>query len=142
LERTPSKSIIPTHLVIVDSQNRDDKCSTSIADALDKYMASQDNAVASRSHDQFPLCSYHTQLQQRVWAGANPLDGPSVMERFLAEAESEQHAVFVRPDNGKLSITSTCTCASNVDGATLQTQMAKTGIDGVHPANSKDEKDA
>ena len=36
--------------------------------------------------------------------------GLGPMDRFIAEGSTEQYAVFVRADTGKLSISKGCTC--------------------------------
>ena len=71
----------------------------------------------------------------------NPLDGASVMQRFLAEDMSEQYAVFIDPVTERLSVTKPCTCGADVDDAVeLQDQMEGSIIDGVPEEESGQEK--
>jgi hypothetical protein len=84
------------------------------------------------------MCPYHK--QQLLMTEVDPFEGPSVMERFLAEDMSEQYAVVVDPVSGRLSITKPCTCGADVDVGERQEQMAGWTVNGVTDKESKQEK--
>lgn len=56
------------------------------------------------------VCPYHSRGVQVLGAKANQRRGLGPMDRFMAEGPSEQYAVFLRPDTGKLSISRDCIC--------------------------------
>ena len=97
--------------------------STTLVEDIDEFMASCDERLATQPGG-FLLCPYHN--QQLLVQVANPLNGPSVMERFLAEDMSEQYAISVDPVTGGLSITKPCTCGVGVNDTSIpQWQMAE-----------------
>ena len=51
--------------------------------------------------------------------------GPSPMDRYLMEGPASQHALFVRPDTGKLSTMRACTCRARIEAE--HRQMAREG---------------
>ncbi|KAF2644411.1 hypothetical protein P280DRAFT_534836 [Massarina eburnea CBS 473.64] len=59
-------------------------------------------------------CSYHSQVLS-MSPNSNPQD-LSPMTRFLYEGPAEQSALFIRADNGGLSINKGCSCSSNASG--------------------------
>src|ERR1700742_4633184 len=105
-DREPSTTAQP------GAPNGHGKSSNILADHVDKFMALCDETLANQP-DGFLLCTYHK--QQLLMTEINPLDGPSVMERFLAEDMSEQYSVFIDPVTGRLSIAKPCTCGAAVD---------------------------
>jgi hypothetical protein len=110
-----------------------------LADDVDKFMALCDKTLANQPGG-FLLCPYHK--QQLLMTEVNPLDGPSVMERFLAEDMSEQYSVFIDRVTGRLSIAKPCTCGAAVDDVVeLQEQMTGLVIDGMPDKESTQEKD-
>jgi hypothetical protein len=71
------------------------------------------------------ICAYHDPIFHGSCHGAAPDLRP--LERYLAERSSEQHAIFIRPDNGELSIKKGCQCleiiqlvVDGVEGAEVQ----------------------
>lgn len=55
-------------------------------------------------------CQYHGSVLQMQANTGGSTPGMSPMDRFLAEGPGQQHALFVRPDNGQLSTFKGCTC--------------------------------
>ncbi|PVH95957.1 hypothetical protein DM02DRAFT_659681 [Periconia macrospinosa] len=53
-------------------------------------------------------CPYHTGVLSMK--NDTELRGLTPMQRFLAEGPTEQGALFILPDTGKLSIDKGCTC--------------------------------
>lgn len=58
-------------------------------------------------------CPYHAQLL--VMGGNAHLNGLHPMDRFLAEGPSEQSALFIRADTGRLSTNKGCICKEVVN---------------------------
>jgi hypothetical protein len=54
-------------------------------------------------------CNYHGFEDQDTRKGQL-----SPLQRFLVEGPSQQYALFVRPDNGLLSINKGCTCVESL----------------------------
>lgn len=55
-------------------------------------------------------CAYHAQILALKTSISKDTYGKDVMDRFLSELPNDTGAVFVRPDNNKLSIDKGCTC--------------------------------
>jgi hypothetical protein len=72
-------------------------------------------------------CPYHDPLLRLSLQQNQPRDA-GVMERFLLEGPALQSAVFIRPDNGLLSISKGCTCLAKIEKgvASLGLDVAKT----------------
>ncbi|KAH8702801.1 hypothetical protein GQ44DRAFT_664553 [Phaeosphaeriaceae sp. PMI808] len=101
---TLTHSLLPLHLIL-----------SSVKAYLFIYIMSQQGTSSNvaypsqqSSADTITLCSYHASIISTTpntqAKGINPMD------RFLAEGPAEQSALFVRPDNGKLSTSRMCTC--------------------------------
>ncbi|ERF72009.1 hypothetical protein EPUS_09390 [Endocarpon pusillum Z07020] len=61
---------------------------------------------------QGPSCPYHAPILRMDQAQDPQRQGP--LRRFLNEGVGEQAALFIRPDNGKLSTSRHCTCAASI----------------------------
>ncbi|KAF4306952.1 hypothetical protein GTA08_BOTSDO06016 [Botryosphaeria dothidea] len=55
-------------------------------------------------------CPYHGSVLQMQANTGGSTPGMSPVDRFLVEGPGQQHALFVRPDNGQLSTFKRCTC--------------------------------
>ncbi|KAJ4303487.1 hypothetical protein N0V90_002382 [Kalmusia sp. IMI 367209] len=95
----------PTHTADASAYNVD-----KTMEAIDKIM--QEGIHASQ------LCPWHTQQVTHTNEHAPGLDP---MERYMAEAEAEQSAVYHGVQEGTLSITKACTCAAVLSAATHST---------------------
>lgn len=62
------------------------------------------------SQGQHPSCSYHGPYLQLLPGHHSQGHGLAPMGRLLAEGPSDQHALFIRADTGKLSTSRECTC--------------------------------
>lgn len=85
----------------------------SFAYSVDKSMKAIDNIILEDFH-MSQLCPWHTQqvmCTNKHGAGMDP------MERYMAEAETEQSAVYRGIREGTLSITKACTCAELLSAA-------------------------
>ncbi|MCJ1415979.1 hypothetical protein MMC32_002314 [Xylographa parallela] len=61
------------------------------------------------------LCGYHNTVTNMQHGNHVRGYGLSPMNRYLNEGPSEQHAAFIRPDNGNFSLSRGCTCYVPLD---------------------------
>lgn len=61
----------------------------------------------------YPRCLYHEPIIQLVQFPSNSTRGYFGMDRYLREESEQQYAVFLRPDDGLLSLDKNCTCGYN-----------------------------
>ena len=68
------------------------------------------STVQTTRQAQHPPCPFHGPILQVFPTPYRQGQGLDPMARFLGEGPSQQHAMFVRPDTGKLSTSRGCTC--------------------------------
>ncbi|KAF2791862.1 hypothetical protein K505DRAFT_363435 [Melanomma pulvis-pyrius CBS 109.77] len=81
--------------------------------SVDKIMEAIDSIMLEGAHAS-QLCPWHT---QQVTRANEHVLGFDPMERYMAEAEAEQSAVYHGVQEGTLSITKACTCAAVLSAA-------------------------
>ncbi|KAA6410817.1 MAG: hypothetical protein FRX48_05127 [Lasallia pustulata] len=69
------------------------------------------------------ICPYHGPILQGRPADPRSGQGPSPMDRYLAEGPSEQHAMFYRADTGELSTNRGCRCYELTQSNVLDPSM-------------------
>jgi hypothetical protein len=93
----------------MSSSNHTPAADTS-AHSVDRTMEAIDAIMQKRLYTS-QLCPWHTQQVQqanKVTAGLDPL------QRYMAEDETQQSAVYHGVKEGTLSITKACTCAATL----------------------------
>lgn len=58
-----------------------------------------------------PACSYHSPMLQSLRARSDGTEGNAGLDRYLKEKSDQGAVVYLRPDNGLVSLYKGCTCA-------------------------------
>jgi hypothetical protein len=98
----------------------DTSAKDALADSVDHTMAAIDD-IMRRGVYAPQLCPWHTQQVNAPKTGLSP------MERYMAETEIEQSAIYCRNQDGTLSLSKGCTCGAAFSAVMSSTSNISSG---------------